>query len=145
MVTLAQDAEDQVARSYDRQIAGRLVTYLIPYKGRVILALIFMTLTAATDLAIPVLFGWAIDAGIAVGSYTILLGIVGIYLVNLGINFVSRMGQLYLMGWVGQQIIYDMRQQMMAHLQRLSLSYHDRRGVGRIMSRLVGDVIIKRC
>ena len=44
------------------------------------------------------------------------------------------------MGWVGQQIIYDMRQQMMAHLQRLSLSYHDRRGVGRIMSRLVGDV-----
>ena len=140
MVTLAQDAEDQVARSYDRQIAGRLVTYLIPYKGRVILALIFMTLTAATDLAIPVLFGWAIDAGIAVGSFTILLGIVGIYLVNLGINFVSRMGQLYLMGWVGQQIIYDMRQQMMAHLQRLSLSYHDGRGVGRIMSRLVGDV-----
>jgi ABC-type multidrug transport system fused ATPase/permease subunit len=112
----------------------------MPYRRRVLLAIFFMILTAGTDLAIPWLFGWAIDAGIGSGSFTILLAIVGVYLVDLAINFGSRMGQLYLMGWVGQQIIYDMREQMMAHLQRLSLSYHDRRGVGRIMSRLVGDV-----
>jgi ABC-type multidrug transport system fused ATPase/permease subunit len=140
MATTAQDAEDQIAREYDSRIAGRLLGYLRPYRRRVILALIFMVITAGSDLAIPPLFGWAIDAGIGSGSFSLLLGIVGIYVANLGVNFGARMGQLYLMGWVGQQIIYDMRMQMFTHLQRLSLNYHDRRGVGRIMSRLVGDV-----
>jgi ABC-type multidrug transport system fused ATPase/permease subunit len=140
MATTAQDAEDQIARAYDSRIAGRLLGYLRPYRRRVILALVLMVITAGSDLAIPPLFGWAIDAGIGSGSFPLLLGIVGIYVANLGVNFGSRMGQLYLMGWVGQQIIYDMRMQMFTHLQRLSLNYHDRRGVGRIMSRLVGDV-----
>jgi ABC-type multidrug transport system fused ATPase/permease subunit len=135
-----QDAQDEVARAYDRKIAGRLTSYLQPYRLRVIIALVLMIITALSDLLVPWMFGWAIDAGIGSGSMAVLAGIVALYILNLLINFATRTGQLYLMGWIGQQIIYDMRSEMVAHLQRLSLRYHDQRGVGRIMSRLVGDV-----
>jgi ABC-type multidrug transport system fused ATPase/permease subunit len=140
VATAYHDAQDEVARAYDQRIAQRLIGYLQPYRVRVWFALALMIVTAASDLAVPWMFGWAIDTGIESGDMTVLLGIVALYVVNLVINFASRSGQLYLMGWIGQQIIFDMRSQMVEHLQRLSLSYHDRRGVGRIMSRLVGDV-----
>lgn len=142
MATAYHDAQDEVARAVDRRIVQRLIGYLRPYQARVWLALALMILTAATDLAVPWMFGWAIDVGIKSGDFGVLLGIVSLYLLNLVINLATRGGQLYLMGWVGQQIIYDMRSQMVDHLQRLSLSYHDRRGVGRIMARLVGDVSV---
>ncbi|MCC6627140.1 MAG: ABC transporter ATP-binding protein [Chloroflexi bacterium] len=142
MATAYHDAQDEVARAVDRRIVQRLIGYLRPYQVRVWLALTLMILTAASDLAVPWMFGWAIDVGIKSGDFGVLLGIVSLYLLNLVINLATRGGQLYLMGWVGQQIVYDMRSQMVDHLQRLSLSYHDRRGVGRIMARLVGDVSV---
>lgn len=140
MVATFHDADEQLAKEYDSRIAGRLFGFLRPYRRQVWLAIGFMIVTALTDLAMPALVGLAIDRGIAAGSLPLLAGIVGVYLLNLLFNFGARMGQLYYMGWVGQQVIYDVRLQMFEHLQRLSLSYHDRRGVGRIMSRLVGDV-----
>jgi ABC-type multidrug transport system fused ATPase/permease subunit len=132
--------DEALLREYDSRVAGRLMSYLLPYKERMIFACVCMLITALSDLAMPVLVGWAIDYGLAAGSWATLLGIVALYLVNLVVNFGTRMGQLYLIGWVGQQVIFDVRNQMFAHLQRLSLNYHDRRGVGRIMSRIVGDV-----
>jgi ATP-binding cassette, subfamily B, multidrug efflux pump len=139
-VAMARHLDEEIHKEYDSRIAARLFSYLRPYRKQVVIAFILMAVTAASELAVPALFGWGIDAGIAVGSFPMLLAIVGIFILNLLINFGARWGQLYLMGWVGQQIIYDVRLQMFTHLQRLSLSYHDKRGVGRVMSRLVGDV-----
>jgi ABC-type multidrug transport system fused ATPase/permease subunit len=136
------DADEQLMKEYDSRLAGRLVTFLRPYRREVAIAGVLMVVTALSDLALPIILGHAIDTGIGSGSFMVLLGIVGLYLLNLVINFGSRSGQFYFMGWIGQQVVYDIRLKMFGHLQRLSLSYHDRRGVGRIISRLIGDVSI---
>ncbi|MCB0127842.1 MAG: hypothetical protein KDE58_36505, partial [Caldilineaceae bacterium] len=49
-------------------------------------------------------------------------------------------GQRYLLGWVGQQVLATLRNQLFIHLQKLSLSYHDRTIIGVTVSRVISDV-----
>ena len=136
------NVDEAITKEYDSQIAKRLFGLLDPYRTRVWIAIALMILTAFSDLAIPILTGLAVDHGIVPGDFATLSLIVGIFGANLLVNFGARTGQLYLMGWVGQQVIFDIRRKMFGRLQRVSVSYHDRRGVGGIISRLVGDVSV---
>src|SRR5437667_9037466 len=62
--------------------------------------------------------------------------IVSIYAVRGVISF----GLNYLIGWLGKRIVFDLRSQCYRHINRLSLSYYDKRQTGKIMARVVDDI-----
>ncbi len=63
-----------------------------------------------------------------------------IYLLVLFFDFLAQYVQIRIMQRVGQQTMYDMRQEIFAHIQRLSMSYFDKNPVGRLVTRVTTDV-----
>src|SRR5205814_1471819 len=94
----------------------------------------------ATALAPPFLSKYAVDDGIRRHDLTKLWWIVGAFLhawlLNWGMSYV----QTYLTGWVGERILADLRNELFAHLQRLSLGFYERNRAGVLISRLTNDV-----
>lgn len=132
--------EDVLGKAYDQRIMARLIGYLKPYKGQLLLAGAAMILFSLTSLATPWLIKLAIDRYIAQGD---LHGLDLLALLFLGNGLLSGVVQ-YLQSIhtakMGQGILLTLRNQMFDHLQRLSLSFFDRNEVGRIMSRVQNDV-----
>jgi ABC-type multidrug transport system fused ATPase/permease subunit len=121
-------------------VAARLGAYLSPFWPHLAAMLIMVLVNAVAFAVAPFLIGRAIDQFIAVGDRaglgrTMLL-LLGVFVVGQ----VTLMGQFYLMGWVGQQVLARMRQEIFARIQSLSLSYFDRHEAGDLMSRLTNDV-----
>ena len=82
----------------------------------------------------------AIDQHISQGDLPGLNGIAFVYVAVLIAAFSLEYAQTYMMQMIGQRIMYDMRMQIYAHLQRLDLSFYDRNPVGRLMTRVTTDV-----
>ncbi len=117
-----------------------LLTLLRPYRGRVILMLLALLVATAAALVPPYLAGLAIDAGIDEGDLNaltlILIAFVAAALINWGATYV----QTYLINWVGQRALQDLRIQLFEHLQRLSIGFYSRNKAGVLISRLTNDV-----
>lgn len=118
----------------------RIMRYAIPYKGWACLALLMLTLGVAFDLLAPWFLKQTIDVGIGTASiYYIVL-----YSAMLAIGQIVKSVGMYWQGVaqerVGQNVVFDMRSQLYAHLQRLSFGYYDKAQTGQIMSRMTGDV-----
>jgi ABC-type multidrug transport system fused ATPase/permease subunit len=122
-----------------RKLHG-LLRLLRPYRGRT--AIMFVALLAATaaQLAPPPLAKLAIDEGIVPGDLTKLTIVVGLFLFSAVVYWGASYVQTYLVGWVGQRVLQDLRIQMFAHLQTLSFNFYSRRQAGVIISRLTNDV-----
>lgn len=118
----------------------RLLGYLKPYRQRVILAVVLLIGTTLTPIAIPRIIGYAVDVPLAQkdtrGLAIVAWGIVLFYLVRVVISFALN----YLVNWLGQRIVFDLRYHSYRHLNRLSLAYYDTRQTGKIMARLTGDI-----
>jgi ATP-binding cassette subfamily B multidrug efflux pump len=133
--------EDEIlGKAYDAHLMRRILTYLRPYRAKVVIAFVLIFATAAVELTGPFLAKVAIDEAIVPGKPDLLLPIVAIFLGALAAAFVLRYAQNYIMQVIGQNVMYDIRQQIFSHLQHQSLSYFDRNPVGRIISRLTNDV-----
>jgi ABC-type multidrug transport system fused ATPase/permease subunit len=119
---------------------ARLARYARPYRRRAILSLLAMVAVTLSGLAVPYLLKVAIDAGIGAGSITVLtwviVAFIGVSLVNLGASYL----QTYLTSWVGSHVIDDLRRELFAHLQKLSLDFFSRQRTGWIVSRLTNDI-----
>jgi ABC-type multidrug transport system fused ATPase/permease subunit len=117
-----------------------LLALLRPYRGRVVLMLIALLLATAAALVPPYLAGLAIDAGIEdrdVNALTmILIAFIAAALINWGATYV----QTYLINWVGQRALQDLRIQLFEHLQRLSIGFFSRNKAGVLISRITNDV-----
>lgn len=118
----------------------RLLRYLKPYLPRLGAAVFCTALAAAGNLYVPWIIKDVIDKVLsnrdAYMLNMIAVGIVVIFLVR-GVAFY---GQNYLMSYVGQRVIIDIRSDMFRQLQRLSLSFYDKRKTGTIMSYVTNDV-----
>jgi ABC-type multidrug transport system fused ATPase/permease subunit len=118
----------------------QLLALLRPYRGRV--AVMFVALLLATGAALvpPYLAGRAIDVGIRNGDTgaltVILIAFVGAALLYWGATYV----QTYLVSWVGQRALQDLRLKIFSHLQRLSVGFYSRNKAGVVISRLTNDV-----
>src|SRR5574341_2162541 len=128
-------------RAHNRaEVAARLGAYLRPFWPHLVAMLVMVLVNAVAFAVAPFLIGRAIDQFIAVGDRaglgrTMLL-LLGVFVVGQ----VTLMGQFYLMGWVGQQVLARMRQEIFARIQSLSLNYFHRHEAGDLMSRLTNDV-----
>jgi ABC-type multidrug transport system fused ATPase/permease subunit len=123
---------------------GRKLRWLLgllrPYRRKV--ALMFAALIAATaaGLAPPYLVGKAIDDGITAGDETALYVIVGLFVVSALLYWAATYAQTYLVGWVGQRALQDLRQRIFAHLQAMSIGFFTRNRPGVLISRMTNDV-----
>ena len=132
--------EEVLGKAYDARLMRRLLAYLRPHRWYVVCALAALIGDAAVQLVPPYLVKMAIDEYIARGDLSGLNQIAFIYLAVLAASFSLEYTQTYLMQMIGQRIMFDMRMQIYAHLQRLDLSFYDRNPVGRLMTRVTTDV-----
>jgi ATP-binding cassette, subfamily B, multidrug efflux pump len=140
-VSGAPDPEDDpVARSYDRALLRRLLTYLRPYRWPVVLSFLLIAIMSGLDLVGPYLTKIAIDRHLRVGQAEGLGPLAALYLLVLVAAFGVRYGQVYLLQITGQRVMMDVRRQLYGHLQRMHVAYFDRNPVGRLMTRVTSDV-----
>ena len=130
---------DDLVRRW-RQTGGRgrkmrgLLELLRPYRTRTIL--MFVALVAATGAALapPPLAKLAIDDGIVPGDTQTLTWVVIAFIVSALVYWGATWAQTYLVGWVGQRVLQDLRIQLFAHLQSLSVGFYSRRQAGVLIS-----------
>ncbi len=123
--------------------AGRLrhlISLLRPYRGRVILMFIALVIATAAALAPPYLAGRAIDDGIKQQDMNALTVIVIAFVAAAILNWVATYLQTYLINWVGQRALQDLRVELFEHLQRLSIGFYSRNRAGVLISRLTNDI-----
>ncbi|MGI8585157.1 MAG: ABC transporter ATP-binding protein, partial [Thermoleophilaceae bacterium] len=122
-----------------RKLRG-VLALLRPYRGRVVLMLVALVIATAAALAPPYLAGRAIDDGIRGGDLSALTVIVGLFFVAALVNWGATYVQTYLVNWVGQRALQDLRTRIFEHLQRLSIGFYSRNKAGVLISRLTNDV-----
>lgn len=118
----------------------RLLNYVRPYLSRLILAVLCTCLAAGCNLYLPWIIKDVVDKVLVQKDvrmlYLIAASIVVVFIIR-GLFFY---GQSYLMSWVGQRVVIDIRGAIFRKLQRLSMSFYDKNKTGTIMSYVTNDV-----
>jgi ABC-type multidrug transport system fused ATPase/permease subunit len=129
---------------YDSNIARRLFRFLSTHRLRMALGVILMCTSVFDAVFGPAIIGRAVDDGLATGNLALMFSLVLLYL---GITFISQTSakfQIATMVRMGQTVIRDIRQILYEHVQILSIGFFARYEVGRLISRIIGDVQMMR-
>jgi ATP-binding cassette subfamily B protein len=146
--------EESLGKAYDARLMRRLVGYLRPYWRSVVVSLLFVLAWSVTQVAGPLLTKLAIDKyltgastsrspldfWLAADARTGLAQIAVLYLATILIGFLCDFAETYLMQRTGQFAMFDLRRELMEHLQQLDVQYYDRNPVGRMITRVTTDV-----
>jgi ATP-binding cassette subfamily B protein len=129
-------------RGEDRRVRKlrKLLALLRPYRRRVTLALTALVLATGASLVPPYLAGRAIDDGIRGGDKGALTVILVVFIAAALVNWGATYAQTYLVNWVGQRSLQDLRSTLFEHLQRLSIGFYERNKAGIVISRITNDV-----
>lgn len=134
---IASSGEDKARDT--RGTFTRLIAYFTPHTGGLVMVAFFILMSSLAQAAAPAFIGYVIDTFIAqpdpTGLLWAMLGLFGIFLAG----FIGFRGQVFTLGRISADVLYEMRDQVMAAVQRLSLRYFDKRPVGDVMSRLIND------
>ena len=125
---------------YDQRVVARLLPYILPYKVLASVAVVAMLIYTGTQVAVPWIIKVAIDEYVFLKDFEGLTWMfalfIGISLVNWLVNYVQQ----FAMEKVGQGVLFNLRADMFGHVQKQSMGFFDRTEVGRLMSRVQGDV-----
>lgn len=132
--------EDRGGSIFNLQVIWRGLAFLRPYPRHMIGAFVLMLVESGFTLLIPYLFKVAIDDHITQGNLSGLNRIALLAAVSFAALFVASAGQQYLISWVGQRVLANLREALFSHIQKLSMAYHDRHIVGVTVSRVINDV-----
>jgi len=147
--------EEVLGKAYDGRLMRRLLTYIRPYKLPVVAALVLLLFNAVLQTIGPLLTALAVDRYLAPSAkvtptildrylapspWTGLEQIALLYLLVVIFGMFCDFGEQYIMQWVGQKAMFDLRREMMARLQCLDLSFYDHNPVGRLVTRITTDV-----
>ena len=119
----------------------RLLEFLRPYIGRLGVAMVCMVILAATTAGMAWLLQPALDQALSGKTeyiYYIPIAVISLYTVKGAAYF----GQAYLMGWIGQRVIYDLRNQIYSRLTAQSLNFFAHRKTGELLARISYDVTL---
>ncbi len=123
---------------------GRKLRWLLgllrPYRIQVALMMVALVIATAAALAPPYLAGKAIDDGIRADDPGVLTVIVVVFLASVLVLWAATYAQTYLVGWVGQRALQDLRERIYTHLQGMSIGFFTRNRPGVLISRLTNDV-----
>lgn len=118
----------------------RLLKYINPYLKRMVLAVCCIILAASANLYVPWILRDIIDDVLATKDMGMLNAIASGIVLVFFLRAIFLYGQTYLMSYIGQKVIIDIRETVYRHLQRLSLSYYEKRQTGQLMSYITNDV-----
>jgi len=136
-----REEEEVFGKAIDPRIIRRIWTFVRPYRKSLAISVGSVLVFTLTNLAIPLIIRFAIDNGMARGADGhVLLWCIGAFLAVICVNYGASYLQESVVGKVAEHVLFDMRRAMMARLQKVSLSFMDKTEVGRLMSRLQGDV-----
>ena len=113
---------------------------LAPYKTRVVLMFLALVAGTAASLAPAPLAKAAIDSGILKGDLHTLDLVVVAFVASALVVWAATYAQTYLVGWVGQRALADLRLQIFRHLQEQPVGFYERRPAGMLISRMTNDV-----
>jgi ATP-binding cassette, subfamily B, multidrug efflux pump len=125
---------------FNPRVVRRMLVYVWPYRWRVAAGALLMLIVTGTTLLVPYLTKLAIDQAITVGNGGLLSTLTGLLAATFVVQFAASAGQRYLLGWVGQRALTDVRRDLFRHLQALSMGYFDTQIVGVVVSRVINDV-----
>ena len=134
------DEDEILGKAYDRRLAARLLTYLTPYRRLTALAIALLVGAFLLELVQPYLIKIAIDDHMATRDLQGLGRVALAYLAALLGAFGCRYLEQYVMNLVGQRVMYDLRQELFAHLLRQNMRFFTRNPIGRLMTRVTSDV-----
>ncbi len=134
--------EEMFGAAYDGRVVRRFFEFVGPYRRRIYIALIAVLVFTVTQLSVPLIIRMAIDEALLPGrgGEAPLLLAIAAFGAAIAVNYAANWTQDGLVALVGERVIFDIRRAMFAHLQRVALSFMDKTEVGRMMSRLQGDV-----
>jgi len=134
------EQDEITGKAYDSRLMKRLLVYLKPYVGWVVLAAVLLVVGSLLQLVGPLLIKHAIDTYVTTKDYDGLAMISLAFLAVLVISFGITWAQIYVMQWVGQNAVRTMRLQVFEHIQNMNLRFFDRNPVGRVLTRITGDI-----
>lgn len=135
-----EEMEEAEQRPFNTTYFIRMLGYLRPYKREMLLIAGSILLAAGIPLFEPYLLGQVVDRGIVAQDAQ---AIQRLALILVTLHLVSWIGgrtRNWMSAVIGQNILYDLRQDLFTHIQQLSLRFYDKHPVGRIMSRITSDV-----
>ncbi|MBI1169932.1 ATP-binding cassette domain-containing protein [bacterium] len=132
--------EEMFGKVFDPQIIKRIGAFVAPYRREFLISVVAVLVFTLTQLAIPLIIRRAIDQGVMAGAPHVLHAALLTFVAVIAVNFVASQVQETVVGKAAENVLFDIRRAMFAHLQRVSLSFMDKTEVGRLMSRLQGDV-----
>jgi ATP-binding cassette subfamily B multidrug efflux pump len=137
-----RDEEEVFGKAYDPRIVRRIWSFVRPYQGRILISVAAVLVFTLTQLAIPLVIRYAIDHGMTKGrlDQSVMISAIGAFTLIILVNYAASHVQESVVGKVAENVLSDLRRAMFSHLQRVSLSFMDKTEVGRLMSRLQGDV-----
>ena len=118
----------------------RLLEYLWPYWRVLLIAIVCMLFVAASNLILPWVIKDVVDRVLMDKDVYMLYWVIAAILIVFLIRGITTFGHRFLMGYIGQRVITDLRYSLFKHLQKLSISYYDKRRTGEIMSNLTNDI-----
>lgn len=137
--SLGSPEGDDIFGTFDPRVARRFFAYLGPHRRSFVIAQAAVLFSAASQLSLPLLIGRAVATAVKhdLPGFHQTIGLFAVAAVVFAATF-------FLEQWLSQRlanrVIFDIRRAMFAHFQDVSLSFMDKTHVGRLMSRLQGDV-----
>ncbi|HEV8188490.1 MAG TPA: ABC transporter ATP-binding protein [Pyrinomonadaceae bacterium] len=132
--------EEAIGKTYDLQVARRLLRYLKPYVRYLYVALALTLGLNLLEVLQPKFTQYAIDHNILPRKYEGLTLLVVLFLGSQFLRLVFSYFQSVFLNSAGQYVMFDMRKELYSKLQHQEVAYYDRNPVGRIMTRLTSDV-----
>ena len=144
-VTSAARTAVQPSKSSPKSLSG-LLPFLRPYRGRIILALLFLTLAAGATLLFPLALRSLIDGGMAEADkgeqlMAVRTHFFELFAVATALGLFSA-GRFYLVSWLGERVTADLRNAVYAHVLKQSPEFFETTQTGEVLSRLTTDTTL---
>jgi ATP-binding cassette, subfamily B, multidrug efflux pump len=124
----------------DFKVLKRLMKFITPYKGRFYFVVFLTFAIGLLSPLRPLLVQWTLDKYVAAGDYDAMVLMMFALVGLLIIQFIAQYIHTYMSGWMGQQVIRDIRSKLYEHLVSLRLKFFDKTPIGRLVTRTISDV-----
>jgi ATP-binding cassette subfamily B protein len=130
--------------AFNGQVIKRFIKFLKPHKTMLWVSVGAVLLFTFTQMGLPLVIRYVVDS-VLIGkinsiSHKLLFGASAVFFMLVVLNYGANLLQESIVSRIAEQVLFDLRRAMYRHLQNISLKFMDRTEVGRLMSRLQGDV-----
>lgn len=137
---MSMQDDEILGKAYDSRLMKRLLRYAQPYRYHIIGGILLTIFISALGPIRPYLTKVAVDEAIANGDKEYLLTLALVLVGTLVLQGIVQFVVTYLTQWIGQRTILDIRMEVFRKLQSMGMRFYDRNPVGRLVTRVTGDV-----